>query len=537
VIILQKSPAASTDQRVSVVLPAYNEAKRLENAVRKVEEYLKKLGYDYEIIIAEDGSTDGTDEIARRLARDNPRIRHIHSDERLGRGRALTRAFKEAKGNIVVYMDVDLSTDLEHLKELINAILDSYDVATGSRLVEGSKTKRPLKRDIASRGYNFLVRLLLRSKIHDHQCGFKAFRKDAILKISEKVRDTHWFWDTETLVVAQRLGYSVKEIPVRWVHGGDTKVRFGKDVLYMFSQIIRMFLEDIARSRKFYAFATLLAIVLLTLLTLTTGLSNFLATLFLINPEFLISASIIYFLSFIIRGYRFHYLMKRIGENSSLKKAILAVNIGQTVNVITPVRLGDLARAYVFKKYGIPYTASLGGIAAERSFDILSIGLIALFFSIYLGTRNVETYYAIAFAILMLFLILFLSRMKNLLGKIMQKARIILSPASSISVFLLSILIWLCDIIVCYLISASFGISIALVALAVAIGNIVKAIPITPGGIGTYELAVTAVISLQNPSSAFAIAFADHSLKNLATIVLGFFSLSATNLTLKEVKS
>lgn len=522
---------------LSVVLPAHNEAKRLSEAVEKVESYLKKLGYDYEIIIAEDGSTDGTDEIARQLARKNPKIKHLHSDERLGRGRALIRAFKEARGDIVAYMDVDLSTDLKHLEDLISAILEGYDIAIGSRLMKESEAKRPLKRDVASRVYNFLVRLLLRSKIHDHQCGFKAFKKDAVMKISEKVKDNHWFWDTEVLVIAQRLGYKIKEIPVRWIQGGETKVRFKRDVIYMFSQILRMFLEDISRSRKFYAFATLIAIFLLATLAFTTGISNFIDSLSMIRRDFLILAAAIYFLSFIVRGYRFQYLIKRMGEKSSLKTATLAISIGQTVNVLTPVRLGDLARAYVFNRYGVSYTASLGGIVAERSFDILSIGIIALFFSFCLGTGDVEIYYAILFALLLFSSVVILSRTRNFLGRIMQKARILLNPADSIYILTLSAFIWFCDILVCYLISLSFGVSFAVVSLAVAVGNIVKAIPITPGGIGTYELALTAIISLQNPSSAFAIAFADHALKNLATLVLGFISLSATNLSFREVKS
>jgi len=201
------------------------------------------------------------------------------------------------------------------------------------------------------------------------------------------------------------------------------------------------------------------------------------------------------------------------------------------------VRLGDLARAYVFNRYGVSYTASLGGIVAERSFDILSIGIIALFFSFCLGTGDVEIYYAILFALLLFSSVVILSRTRNFLGRIMQKARILLNPADSIYILTLSAFIWFCDILVCYLISLSFGVSFAVVSLAVAVGNIVKAIPITPGGIGTYELALTAIISLQNPSSAFAIAFADHALKNLATLVLGFISLSATNLSFREVKS
>ncbi len=230
--------------KVSIILPAYNEAKRIEKAVKVVKEYLKRSNYDYEIIIAEDGSTDGTDKIAERLAKSNSRIIHLHSNERLGRGKALTNAIRQAKGDIVAYLDVDLSTDMRHLKELIDAIAKGYDVATGSRLMRGSKTERPFKRDLASRIYNLLVRLMLGSKLRDHQCGFKAFRKSSILPLLDKIKDNYWFWDTELLVLAQKFDLKVKEIPVKWKQSEDTKVRFAKDVPYMFSQILRMFSQN-----------------------------------------------------------------------------------------------------------------------------------------------------------------------------------------------------------------------------------------------------------------------------------------------------
>ncbi|MEM4279338.1 MAG: lysylphosphatidylglycerol synthase domain-containing protein [Archaeoglobaceae archaeon] len=522
--------------KVSIVLPAYNEAKRLRDAVKRVEDQLIALGYDYEIVIAEDGSTDGTNEIAKEIAERNPKIKHLHSDERLGRGRALMNAFRICEGEIVVYMDVDLSTDLRHLNELISAIADGYDVATGSRLMKESKAKRPLKRDVASRVYNLLVRILLRSKIHDHQCGFKAFRRSSILKISELVKDTHWFWDTEVLVLAQRLGFKVKEIPVHWEHGGETKVRFKKDVVYMFSQILRMFLEDISRSRKFYLFASMLAIALLFLLAISTGVSNFVASVSTLNLEFVTIASLLYTLSFVLRGFRFRYIVSRIGEKSTLKISTFAVSIGQTVNVITPARIGDFARAYVFKKFGVSYTTSLGATAVERLFDVASIAFIAVFSSLYLGTENLEILYAIIFALLILFAIFGLSKMKNVVGTMMRKAKLALNPRDSLVLVFLSSLLWLSDILVCYLIALSFEIPFATIALAVAMGNIVKAIPVTPGGIGTYELALTAIISLQNPYPAFAIAFADHAVKNMITVILGIFALSATNLSIKEVK-
>ena len=173
---------------------------------------------------------------------------HLHSDERQGRGRALNRAFKASKGDILGYIDVDLATDMRHLKEMIQYIRDGYDFATGSRMLPQSNVKRPLKRGFASMGFNFLTRFMLGSKLYDHQCGFKAFRRNSLFEIMDDVKDAHWFWDTELFVRAQRAGFRVMEFPVEWKHGGTTKVNLIKDVFGMGSQIFRLWYEFLWRA-------------------------------------------------------------------------------------------------------------------------------------------------------------------------------------------------------------------------------------------------------------------------------------------------
>ena len=229
---------------VSIVLPAHNEADKLETAVRQTKHAMTAVTPSYEILIAEDGSTDGSAELTRTIAANDPAVRHMHSDARLGYGKALNRAFKVARGDVVMYMDVDLSTDLTYLKPLISAIRDEqYDIAIGSRLLRESETKRSLKRSALSTVYNFLVRLVLNSKLHDHQCGFKAFRRTSLLSILDEVKDEHWFWSTELLVRAQHKGYRIKELPVHWEDKGaaNTKVKAVSDSTAMFSNIIRLF--------------------------------------------------------------------------------------------------------------------------------------------------------------------------------------------------------------------------------------------------------------------------------------------------------
>jgi glycosyltransferase involved in cell wall biosynthesis len=227
--------------RVSVVFPAYNEAASLEDAVDEVTRALNEFTRSYEIIIAEDGSTDGTDKLAAALAEKYPFVKHIHGEKRLGRGTALKNAFKQSSGEVLVYMDLDLATDLKYLKALVDAVeFEGYDFATGSRMLSESDVERSGTRNIASKTYNFMVRVVLGSKIRDHQCGFKAFRREPLMQLLDEVEAKHWFWDTEILVRAHRRGYGIKEIPVSWKGGRETKVRLLQDSFNMGWQIISL---------------------------------------------------------------------------------------------------------------------------------------------------------------------------------------------------------------------------------------------------------------------------------------------------------
>ena len=233
--------ATTEELQVSVVLPAYNEAEYLAPAVKKNIQTLTEFTQSFEIIIAEDGSTDGTAEKAEQLAEENPQVKHIHRDQRLGRGTALNNAFRQSQGQTIVYMDLDMATDMQFLKPLIEAITkEGYDFSTGSRMLPESNAERTLGRSVSSKTYNFLVRKMLGSKLHDHQCGFKAFRRTTVFSLLDEVKAKHWFWDTEILVRAQLHGYKVKEIAVNWKSGRATKVNLMKDSWNMFRQVIKL---------------------------------------------------------------------------------------------------------------------------------------------------------------------------------------------------------------------------------------------------------------------------------------------------------
>jgi glycosyltransferase involved in cell wall biosynthesis len=242
-VLKTQTPNNNMPLDVTVVLPALNEADIIAQTVEKISQTLKTCGCTYEIIIAEDGSTDGTDKKAEFLAH-LFYVRHLHNDKRLGRGKALSASFRQSNGAVLIYMDVDLATDLKHLSQLIHAITaEGYLLATGSRCLSQSNAKRTFTRSFASKTYNFMVRLFLQSKVKDHQCGFKAFQREMILPLIDEVNANHWFWDTEVLVRAQRKGYKVKEFPVEWKSTRETKVKLFHDSFDMGLQILILWLH------------------------------------------------------------------------------------------------------------------------------------------------------------------------------------------------------------------------------------------------------------------------------------------------------
>jgi putative flippase GtrA len=210
---------------LDVVVPVYNEEIDLEPCVRRLYAYLTaEFPYRFRITIADNASTDGTAEVARRLASSLPSVASVHLAEK-GRGRALKYVWTRSDATVLAYMDVDLSTDLGALLPLVAPLISGHsDLAIGSRLARGSRVVRGAKREFISRGYNLLLRGTLAARFSDAQCGFKAIRADVAERLLPMVEDTGWFFDTEMLVLAERAGLRIHEVPVDWVDDPDSRV-------------------------------------------------------------------------------------------------------------------------------------------------------------------------------------------------------------------------------------------------------------------------------------------------------------------------
>jgi putative flippase GtrA len=211
--------------QVDIVVPVRNEERDLAPSVRRLASYLREsFPFSARITIADNGSTDGTWAIADQLARELPPVRAVRM-ELPGRGRALRAIWSQSEAEVLAYMDVDLSTDLNALLPLVAPLLSGHsDVAIGTRLARGSRVIRGPKRELISRSYNLLLRTLMGARFSDAQCGFKAIRRDQARALLPLTQDTAWFFDTELLVLAERAGLRIHEVPVDWIDDLDSRV-------------------------------------------------------------------------------------------------------------------------------------------------------------------------------------------------------------------------------------------------------------------------------------------------------------------------
>ncbi|MEF8894124.1 flippase-like domain-containing protein [Halodesulfurarchaeum sp.] len=549
---------------VSVVLPAYNEESTIKSTVAVTLDTLSSFlsPGQFEVIIAEDGCEDQTPEIADRCADSNEHVNHFHSDERLGRGEALNRAFESAAGDTLVYFDTDLATDMSHLEELVESVRSGeYDLATGSRWMPGEEAARPPKRAISSRGFNFLVRTLLGSELRDHQAGFKAFSRDAFEDLRPVVQDSHWFWDTEMLVKAQRRGYRVKEFAVDWTPKGDSKVDLVRDVLGMGSQILRtaweIRIKPYANRRTGMVAGLFLSVIAIALMFVYLDPRTVFAEMLRADPVLIGLAAAVYVMSWPIRGWRYADILSSLGYRERVGFLTGAIFISQTGNLVFPARAGDAVRAYVVKaRRAVPYTTGFASLAVERVFDLLTITFLAG--GVLLGMaglapdqvaalsrtlsegvglsvaqqESARTAIIVATVVgagaIGAVVVIVLSarsdrnRIRGLVewtsedsyvefvATILERfvgdvQRVGAEPRAFTRVGGASLIIWAIDVFTAILVFLAFGITIPLGLLvavgffAVSVGNLAKVLPLSPGGIGLYEAAFTVLVVAMTP--------------------------------------
>jgi glycosyltransferase involved in cell wall biosynthesis len=226
----------------SIVIPAYNEGARLGATLDKVLSYIAQKGCDAEVIVVNDGSRDNTADIVRERAGHYPALRLVENPGNRGKGYSVRNGMLHAQGRVVVFSDADLSSPIEEVPKLLQAISQGADIAIGSRWLraELQTQRQPLHRQIFGRIFNVLLRITLGLQFKDTQCGFKAFRRRAVQAIFPLQKIERWGFDPEILFLARKFGFSVKEIPVEWGHSGGARIHPLIDGSRMFMEMLRI---------------------------------------------------------------------------------------------------------------------------------------------------------------------------------------------------------------------------------------------------------------------------------------------------------
>jgi glycosyltransferase involved in cell wall biosynthesis len=256
---------------VDIVVPVHNEERELAANIRRLHAYLRSgFPFTARITIADNASTDATLDVAHELAAQLPGLRVVRLDEK-GRGRALRAAWSSSDAQVLAYMDCDLSTDLAALLPLVAPLLSGHsDVAIGSRLTRGARVVRGPKRELISRAYNLILHTVLSTRFTDAQCGFKAIRADRARELLPQVQDGAWFFDTELLVLAERQGLRIHEVPVDWVDDTDSRVHLVSTAVDDLRGVARMYRSQFVRFGAIGVVSTIAYLLLYVLLRQVT---------------------------------------------------------------------------------------------------------------------------------------------------------------------------------------------------------------------------------------------------------------------------
>ncbi len=235
-------PADAGPRTISVIIPAYNEVNRIGPTLHRVREYLAAAGWRHEIVVVDDGSTDGTAECVRQFAAGVRGVRLIAGRANRGKGYCVRQGMLVATSDLLLLCDADLSAPIEELDKLLPFITAGYDLVIGSRDLPASRLDPPqpaLRRRLAH-VFRMLRRLILLPAIRDTQCGFKLLRHDAARQIFARHRTNGWLFDCEMLGIAARLGYRIQEVGITWRDNPDTRLRLFREALWALPNLLRI---------------------------------------------------------------------------------------------------------------------------------------------------------------------------------------------------------------------------------------------------------------------------------------------------------
>ncbi|MBI4681043.1 MAG: glycosyltransferase family 2 protein [Nitrospirae bacterium] len=248
---MQEPHKKNRETYLSIVIPSYNEEAGIRNTLEKITEYLERRYPSYEIIVVCDGCKDNTAKLAEEAARSNHRIRVLDRKTNMGKGFSVRQGCLEAKGDYVIFTDADLSTPIDEIEKLLKWLEEGYDIAIGSRALKESDIQihQPWFRETMGKIFNLFVQAIAVRGISDTQCGFKGFKKDTAMEVFQRQTINGFGFDVELLYIARRLGYRIKEVPVRWLNRAESKVNPLIHPMQMLFDLIKIRIRGI---RKVY---------------------------------------------------------------------------------------------------------------------------------------------------------------------------------------------------------------------------------------------------------------------------------------------
>ena len=555
-----------TMRKVSIVVPAHNEVESLPMLMEHLLPVLESSPEtaDFELVIVDDNSRDGTAGLVDTYASNDKRIKAVHRIGSPGFGNAIKAGFKTASGGIIIPVMADLSDDPYDIIKLVRKIDEGYDIAYGSRFCKGGSTHSyPWKKMVANRLFNNSVRLMFGIRHKDVTNAFKAYRREVLDAIGIDNLESNGFDLTvEIPLKAHILGFSSAEVPVSWHDRkkGEAKLklsqnggRYGKRLLKMFMVGNAVSLKDIFSavirgSWLHLVLAAALGVVLLAGIFSLAGFSQVFSILSTISPEFLVLSGIMLLSAFILRTWRWSVLLRASGYRVHADNAFKCIMFGWLINYLLPARIGDIARAITLKTTeSTPLSVGLSTIVIERAMDMLVLAVM-LSAAILLVLNNPAMFdiamatLAVAVGLVILLAIVYkydhivvakLGKYFKTLGNSLthfKKSLVNLSgnPMAIVLCLILTFPVWLLEASSIYFAAMSihFPLSMTISVVAGIVAFIVQAIPTTPGGIGVHEGTIAGVLMLfgVNASIGTSIALLDHFARGIVIFLFGMIS-------------
>ncbi|ABS56285.1 glycosyl transferase, family 2 [Methanoregula boonei 6A8] len=550
---------------VSCIVPARNEEGNITSVIAALTPVLQSVPIirDYEIVVVDDNSTDSTGRLIDTLAQNDPHVRPVHRTTSPGFGNAIKAGMKEARGDILIPFMGDLSDNPHDIPRLVERIDEGYDVAYGSRFVEGGALNGyPKAKMIANRAFNNLVRLAFGIPFRDVTNAFKAYRREVIDEIGTDTLESIGFDLTvEIPIKAHILGFRSSEVPVQWTDrtAGEAKLKlsrngsvYGKRFLNLFIHGNLVALKDLFRyfvkgSWLGIILALVFGLLILAFLFTLTGFSTIFSILATVSWPWIAASCIAILFSFVVRTWRWSVLLRSAGYVYPRDILFKCLMFSWFLNYILPARLGDIARAAALKTTSdAPFGMTLSTIVIERILDMITLALFLGVASMFVYKASFVYIEAGSFVIIaaMVLVLLMIYKYEETIIRLFERRipsirqslvllkkgldEIATNPEAMVLCFILSIPVWLLEVSSIFFAARSVGYNLSFVYAATAgvVAFIVQALPLTPAGLGVQEASITGVLMLFSVPSALgmSIALVDHFARGLVIYIVGLIA-------------